>query len=456
MNLRQAIATQPMRPFQIRVIVICIFLAFVDGFEILIAGYVAPFLAKPEVWGLSNVETGWLLSAGTIGLAAGGIFIAPIADRIGRRAHILGCLVLIVVGMSLSAMSPNFPFLLVVRAFAGLWIGALLPSVNILVSEYSSDVRRGTAMGIYGIGLPLGAATGGFISTFLITAWGWRAPFWFATILTVVLLFAAWRWLPESIHFLIEKHPPNALETYNTIADQLGYERATELPPAYSEKAGKVAVSTLFHGVLARRTTLLWIGFFCQYASFYFANTWTPKLLSDATSDATLGVRAGVLVSVGGVVGALVFAWLASKVHPRLLTAGLAFFGGLVSFGLYAIYFGTPSLALGLALVVGFTTNGGNAAYYAISPPVYPTGARATGVGWMIGIGRIGSIIAPVVAGYLLAAAISGPGLYRIFGVVIAIGGVMVYFLHRSYRGQEEDADKVVAQIATTAPTHTR
>ena len=109
MNLRQAIATQPMRPFQIRVIVICIFLAFVDGFEILIAGYVAPFLAKPEVWGLSNVETGWLLSAGTIGLAAGGIFIAPFADRIGRRNHILGCLVLIIIGMSLSAIWSGGP-----------------------------------------------------------------------------------------------------------------------------------------------------------------------------------------------------------------------------------------------------------------------------------------------------------------------------------------------------------
>ena len=295
------------------------------------------------------------------------------------------------------------------RAFAGLWIGALLPSVNILVSEYSSDARRGTAMGIYGIGLPLGAATGGFISTFLIGAWGWRAPFWFATILTVVLLFAAWRWVPESILYLVEKHPPNGLQTYNRIADQLGYEHATELPAAYSAKAGKVAVSTLFHGVLARRTTLLWIGFFCQYASFYFANTWTPKLLSDATSDATLGVRAGVLVSVGGVVGALVFAWLATRVHPRVLTAGLAFFFGLVTFGLYANYFGTPTMALTLALAVGFTTNGGNAAYYAISPPVYPTRARATGVGWMIGIGRIGSIIAPVVAGYLLAAGMQRP-----------------------------------------------
>jgi benzoate transport len=456
MNLREAIATQPMRPFQTRVIAICIFLAFVDGFEILIAGYVAPFLARPEVWGLTNVETGWLLSAGSIGLAAGGILISPLADRIGRRNHIFTCLVLIVIGMSLSAMSPNYPFLLVARAFAGLWIGALLPSVNILVSEYSSDARRGTAMGIYGIGLPAGAATGGFISTFLIDAWGWRAPFWFATAATVLLLVASWRWLPESIHFLLEKRPAHALEEYNRIADRLGYERAEELPPPRAGTVTRVGVSSLFHGLLAKRTSLLWIGFFCQYAAFYFANTWTPKLLSDATGDPTLGVRAGVLVSVGGIVGALVFALLATRIHPRLLTSGLAVFFGLACFGLYANFFGTPALALVLALAVGFTTNGGNAAYYAISPPVYPTRVRATGVGWMIGIGRIGSIIAPVVAGYLLAAGMTASGLYQIFGVVIAVGGVMVYLLHRTYRGQEEDADKLVAELTYETPTSPR
>ncbi len=456
MNLRQAIATQPMRPYQIRVIVICIVLAFVDGFEILIAGYVAPFLAQPQVWGLDNVQVGWLLSAGTIGMAAGGIFISPFADRIGRRNHILLCLVLIVVGMSLSALAPSFVFLLVVRAFAGLWIGALLPSVNILVAEYSSDARRGTAMGIYGVGLPAGAASGGFISTFLIGAWGWRAPFWFAAAVTLVLLVVSWRWLPESIHYLMEKRPPNALKQYNAIADRLGYEQASELPPAVTQKAQQVGVGALFHGLLAKRTSLLWIAFFCQYAAFYFANTWTPKLLSDATGDPTLGVRAGVLVSTGGVVGALMFAWLATRVHPRLLTTWLAIFFGLACFGLYATFFGTPVLALTLALAVGFTTNGGNAAYYAISPSVYPTRARATGVGWMIGIGRIGSIVAPVVAGYLLAAGISAPGLYRIFGVVIALGGVMVYLLHRSYRGQEEDPDKALAASTTTTATPAR
>ncbi len=365
MDLRHAIATQPMKRFQIRLLVLCILLSFVDGFEILIAGYVAPFLAKPEVWGLTNVQTGYFLSAGSIGLAAGGILISPFADVIGRRKHILGCLVLIVVGMSATALAPNLPVLLTARAFAGLWIGALLPSINILVSEYSSDARRGTVMGIYGIGLPAGSATGGFISTFLIDAWGWRAPLWFAAILTVVLLGVAFAWVPESIHYLVEKHPPNALTEYNDIARKMGYEQAQVLPAPHAAQSGEVNVGALFQGILRTRTLLLWAAFFCEYSAFYFANAWTPKLLSDATKDATLGVRAGVLVSVGGVIGALVFAWAASRWHPRLLTAILVTVFGLAFFSLYAT------------------------------------------------------------------------------------GGVLVFLLHRTYRGHSEDADEV---LATTAP----
>ena len=147
-----------MRPFQIRVVAICIVLAFVDGFEVLVGAFTATSLAKD--FNLDAVQIGYFLSASTFGMAVGAVFISPFADRIGRRKHIIMCLALIVVGMVGSAIAMNYVFLLVARAFAGLWIGALIPSLNILVSEYSSDAKRGTAMGIYGIGLPAGLGRG--------------------------------------------------------------------------------------------------------------------------------------------------------------------------------------------------------------------------------------------------------------------------------------------------------
>jgi len=446
-----------MRPFQIRVVVICIILAFVDGFEVLVGAFTATSLSKDM--GLDAVQLGYFLSASTFGMAIGAVVISPFADRIGRRKHIIMCLALIVVGMVGSAVAMNYTFLLIARAFAGLWIGALIPSLNILVSEYSSDAKRGTAMGIYGIGLPAGSGAGGFITTFLIAAWSWRAAFWFGAILTTLLLVGSLIWLPESIHYLVEKRPPRALEEYNKIADKLGYPREDALPPAHrAQHQGNVVVSAIFKGIMGKRTTYLWLGYGLMTAAFYFGNQWTPrlvtqslieqKLMSDSAAQA-YGNNAGVLVSLGGVVAALLFAWLATKIHPRVVTA-LIMFWGVIAYFLYANLFYIPALALILAIGVGMAGNGGIVAFYAISPSIYPTAARGTGVGWMVGFGRTWGIVAPIVSGYLLAAGLTAKSLYMIFGVLFGIAGLCVIALHRTFVGESDamQEDIPAAEVA--------
>src|SRR5690349_2085584 len=154
MDLREKILEQPMRRFQISVIATGIILTMIDGYEILVMAFVAPHLAK--AWRLGPMEVGYLLSAGIFGMALGAAFISPLADRIGRRRHIIVCLALITLGMGLSALATNVPQMVAFRAFAGLFIGAIVSSLNILVAEYSSDKRRGTVMGVYGMGLPAG------------------------------------------------------------------------------------------------------------------------------------------------------------------------------------------------------------------------------------------------------------------------------------------------------------
>ena len=104
----------------------------------------------------------------------GAALLSPLADRIGRRKHVLISLVFIVIGMVASGLAPGFESFLVFRFFAGLFLGGIVPSVNVLVAEYASDRRRGTVMGVYGIGFPLGAALGGFLSIWLIGQWSWQ------------------------------------------------------------------------------------------------------------------------------------------------------------------------------------------------------------------------------------------------------------------------------------------
>ena len=259
MDIREAILTQPMRRLQIAIIVMCILLTMIDGYEVLVMAFIAPHLAK--AWSLGQVEVGYLLSAGVFGMAVGAAVISPLADYIGRRRHIIVFLTLIAIGMGLSATATTVTQLLAFRAFAGLFIGAIVSSLNIMASEYSSDRRRGTVMGIYGIGLPLGAGLGGAVTGPLIAAFGWRAPLVFGALLTVAMLVLVIVALPESIEYLLEKRPKGALEQYNRIADKLGYPRATVLPAALASKEVQVVWKALFAGVMLRRTVYLWLGY---------------------------------------------------------------------------------------------------------------------------------------------------------------------------------------------------
>jgi len=440
MELRETIRRTTMTAFQWKVVALCILLTVVDGYEILITAFTLPALIAH--WELSTGQAGLVASIGTLGMGIGAVALSPLADRVGRRRLILGSLLLIVTGMVLSGLAPTFESFLAARFFAGLFLGGIVPSINVLVSEYASDQRRGSVMGVYGIGLPLGAALGGFASIELIDTFTWRGPYLAAAAVTAVLLVAAWRILPESVGYLTEKQPPRALETYNAIGARIGVPPVTSLPVPTSAAAGRrvSVVTDVFSGLMLRRTVLLWISYALLIASFYFANSLTAKLVAQTTGKPDIGITAQSLVAVGGVVGALAFAWLSSRIHPRVVTGAIMFVGTAV-FLVFAAFFSNPSLVLLLAVLVGFSVNGGVAAYYAISPPIYPTAVRATAVGLMMGVGRVVAFLAPNIAAFLEERGLSAPDLYRLYGGILVLSGIAVLMLHRSYRGEDsEDA----------------
>lgn len=446
MDLRENIKLQPMRGAQIAIVLICILLTMIDGYEILVMAFVAPHLAKD--WNLTQVEIGYLLSAGVFGTAVGAVLISPLADKIGRKNHILLCLSLITVGMLLSATAQSVPVLVAYRAFAGLFIGAIVSSLNIIVSEYSSDKRRGTVMGIYGVGLPLGAALGGAVTGPLIMEWGWRAPFIFGALLSLIMIVVVMYYLPESIEYLVEKQPKNALKQYNKIAKLLNLSEVQELPRPMVKKSLQKTGSLLFGGIMLKRTALLWLGYSGVIAAFYFANTWTAKLVSDVTGNPAMGIKTGVFILIGGVLGALLFALLSLRLQPRRVTA-IILFAGTLSYLAYAsqVQSGDINLALGLALLVGLCANGGVAAFYAISPPVYPAAVRGTGVGWMIGFGRGVAILAPIFTGYVLKAGWTPHNVYQLFAGVLALAGLAVWLFDMTYRHHPEDPEEVALTV---------
>lgn len=446
MELRAAIRRNPMSRFQWMVVVICILLTVIDGYEILVTAFTLPALTKE--WGLTLAQQGLVASIGTLGMGIGAAALSPLADRLGRRRHIITSLIFIIIGMTLSGLATGFTMFLVCRFFAGLFLGGIVPSINVLVAEYASDKRRGTVMGIYGVGFPLGAAIGGFLSIFLISTFTWRGPFFFSAAVTALMLGWVIVALPESVGYLVEKRPTGALAAYNRIGAKLGITPAAALPAPTSAALKPSLGKDMLKGIMLRRTILLWLSYGLLIASFYFANSFTAKLVAESTGNASIGITAQALVATGGVIGALTFAALSARIHPRVVTACIMVFGTIVFF-LFANFFQVTSLVFVFAVLIGVAVNGGVAAYYAISPPIYPTGIRASAVGLMMGFGRVIAFLAPNVAAFLLAQGLTAPNVYQVYGVVLAFSAVAVFLLHRSYRGaHRHDAMQLEAKAA--------
>jgi benzoate transport len=443
MDLREHLRTT-MGLKQWGVAFLCFLMAMVDGYEILVMPLVAPTIAAD--WGLDNVTTGYLLSSTVFGMAAGALFLSPLADRIGRRQFIIWCMILAAAGNVLSALAENVPVLMGARVFAGLFIGSLVPILNTLVSEYSSDKRRSTVMGIYGTGLPMGVVLGGAVTGWLVAGWGWEGPFYFSAILSFALGVLSWVALPESVEYLVERRPANALGSYNKIAAKFGHSPATELPAARGHDADHKPLKAVFAGTFLKRTVMLWGSYCLLVAAFYFANSWTPTLIAQATGDAGAGRTASILISVGGVLGSLGFAAIATKWNGRVVTGTLLLFG-LPAYILFSLTY-TGGLSYLGAVLVGIVTIGGQQALYAISPYVYPAASRGTALGLMLAFGRGVSIIIPVLMGYLFALGWTPTLTYQVYGVVILVASLMIFGLHRTYRGRTEDPDLVMHEDA--------
>ena len=429
-DLKARVDNGPMVRFQWLAIGICIVLNMIDGFDVLVMAFTAASVSAE--WGLSGAQIGMLLSAGLFGMAAGSLFLAPWADRIGRRPLILLCLVVSGAGMLLSALSQTPVQLALLRGLTGLGIGGILASSNVIASEYASKRWRGLAVSLQSTGYALGATLGGLLAVWLLTHWGWRSVFVFGGVVTFAVIPLVLLWLPESLDFLLARRPATALQRINDLARRLGQPVLSQMPAVAASPSGASAGLTKLLAPAMRRTTLLiWLLFFLVMFGFYFVMSWTPKLLVSAGLSAQQGITGGVLLSVGGIFGAALIGGLSSR-WP--LTRVLSLFM-LITAGLLVVFVGSGSsvmAALGLGLLIGLFSNGCVAGLYALSPVVYDASVRATGVGWGIGIGRIGAILSPIVAGFLLDAGWQPLHLYGVFAIVFVVAAGCLLLLKPS------------------------
>lgn len=423
-DIRNFVRHGVMRPFQIAGVSICMAINMLDGFDVLAIAFTGPLIAKQ--WTLTPTQLGLLFSAGLAGMTIGSLLLSPLADLFGRRRLVLLGLLMITAGMALSGFSRAVDELLLLRAFTGLGIGALLSSINTIVTEYSSLKRKDFAVSFMSIGYPVGATIGGAIAVILIHYFGWRSVFIFGGIMSAILIPIVLVGLPESLDFLLTRQPRNALRRVNALLRRMKSAEISQLPdPRHLHDDETTSTSTGFDRAFVTRTLLVCSTYFLTMLPFYFMLSWTPKVLVDEGLSVSTGISGAVLMNGAGVIGGLLFGVLAAHIGLRRLTshAMVMFFASIVAFG----FAGHHLVAeLVLAAAVGFFLIATICGLYAVLAAMYPPHVRNTGTGLAIGIGRIGAVLGPYLGGVMIASGWSRPLYCSVLATALLFAALLV------------------------------
>lgn len=407
---------------QIFIVFITVLLNAIDGFDVLSISFAAPGIARE--WGITPAALGVVMSMEIVGMSIGSFFLGGVADRYGRRPTLLWCLVAMTGGMLLVPTSANVTQLCLWRVLVGLGIGGILACVNAVVAEFSNIRRRGMCISIMVIGYPVGGTLGGMAASHLLSAHDWRIIFYFGAILTGLLIPLVFFFVPESVHWLARKQPASALEKINKALARMGLPAAEGLPDVQVGKE-KPTLAGIFAPDMLRTTLVLTSVYFLHITTFYFVMKWSPKIVADMGFHPSLAGQALVCVSLGGALGAALFGWLTHWIELKKLTIGI-----LVLTSVFVAVFGRTSADMGqiklLAGLAGFFGNAGISGLYSLLAISFPTDLRATGTGFVIGLGRAGAVVSPILAGILLQAGATLPAVSMTMGLGAFLGGTIL------------------------------
>ncbi len=418
----------PMHAFQIVAVGICILLNALDGFDVLAISFASPGIAAE--WSINRAELGVVLAMELFGMAIGSVVLGGVADKIGRRPTILSCLVVMALGMYGASLVNSVNQLLAVRLVTGLGIGGMLAAINAMAAEFSNAKYRNLSVMLMAAGYPVGAVLGGSVASELLALYGWREIFVFGGAVTASALIIVYFFLPESVEYLAAKRGDGAVEKINKTLMRMGHETITDLAEPEA-KVAKPGIGQLFKGAYARVTVILTLAYFLHIMSFYYIIKWIPKLVVDMQYAPSTAGQVLVWANVGGAFGALIVGMIASKLDLRKVTITVM----LISFVMIT-YFGLGQKDLTelatVAGVTGFFTNSAIVGLYAMFAQYYPSTLRATGTGFVIGMGRAGAALGPVIAGFLFANGFSLMTVSIAMGSGALLAGFFLMSLKRS------------------------
>jgi AAHS family 4-hydroxybenzoate transporter-like MFS transporter len=432
-NVSQVIDTQPIGAFQVRVFMLCAAVLFVDGFDVQAITYVAPAISQE--WGLTRGALGPTFSAGLFGVMLGAILLAPLADRIGRRRVIILSCAAFGLGTLLTMWVASLNTLLLLRFFTGFGLGSALPNAIGLASEYAPERRRALVVMFVGSGISIGSIASGVAAAQLVNTLGWRALFVAGGVLPLLLAIVLLRVLPESLRFaaLLAQGDDEARRLLQRIRPEI--ECGEDIRMVSSDgHGGKAVVADLFRDGRGPATITLWVAFFMSLLNVYLAINWLPTSLNASGFTVPQAAFMTSLYHFGGVAGTYAIGLLMDRLGPHrmVLVALLLALIGFSTFAGATEMMQWPTAAV--LMLAGFGVIGAQVGLTALSAITYPVSIRSTGLGWGLGIGRIGSIIGPSVGGWLLATAANPRSVYAVCVVPVVIGMAAVALLMKYSR----------------------
>jgi len=393
------IDAQKIGRYQITLLLICAVVMFCDGFDAQMIGYLAPSISKE--WSVPRGALGPVFSASLFGLMIGALTLGPVADKIGRRWIILISTFVFGALTMATMFSANVTELITLRFLTGLGLGGAMPNAIAMTAEFSPHRKRATMVMSMFIGFSIGAAVGGGVAAYMVPAFGWRSVFLTGGVMPLALLPLLYVKLPESVRFLALRGDDRAvMASLRRTFPQADLPDGTHFSLSEPHPPG-IPVVHLWRDGRALATLLIWVLFFMSLLELFFLSNWLPTVVNDLGASVSTAALLTALLQWGGVVGTFALGSAMDKLATKAL--GVIYLLAMIavaSIGL--VGHSVPALAVAIFLA-GFCIVGGQNCSNATAATFYPTALRSTGVGWAFGIGRIGSIVGPMIGGMLLA-----------------------------------------------------
>ena len=406
-------------------IAICFLMNVLDGMDVLVVSYCAPMIA--EDLNLGPKTLGFVFSAGLIGMAIGAIFLAPLADRFGRKKLILASALIMGLSVLLTAFSETILELIIMRLISGLGIGCMLATTATLTSENVLNNSKDFWVSLVISGYPVGAVVSGYVAAAIIPSYGWESMFLLAGLTTLITIPLIFFFVSESPQFYLKKQPDGALEKVNKILIKMNFKPLDSLPDVELITTNNSLVSRLFSNKYKISTLQLWAALFFAFGCLYFLISWIPKLATDAGLSIELAIYAGTIFNVGAFFGIILQGYFSSKIGLKK-TISIFLFLTFLLMASFKLFVGTDILLL-IYFLLGFSLQGGFVGLYAVAARLYPTEFKTTGVGWAIGMGRVGGILAPLIGGFLISIGLSLSANFFIFSIPALLASVLTFYM---------------------------